>query len=346
MLRVALLDRVQKKFPQKPLRIGFPEDEDPRVQKAASELIKQGLGAGFCLFSEKASFLNELSKEKGGLFQEREVYKARGLVSDLEEETLAALVKRREHRGKSYDLAVLKRKSLSPLYQGAFLLQEEHLDCLVAGCSYTTKDVILAGLELLDQEEGVKTLSSSFLLDLPEQSARSSFRAFFSDCGVVIDPSVDELVSIAEMTVETWKSCRFLFPGEEPVVAFLSFATHSSANHAHVSKVRKACALFQDKHPELMSDGPLQFDAAFDRLVRKKKTKDSPLGNKRPNIYIFPDLNSGNIAYKIAQRLGGGSAYGPLLQGFKRPYTDLSRGADVDAILASTYLKLLSLPSR
>ena len=156
-----------------------------------------------------------------------------------------------------------------------------------------------------------------------------------------MEPKAEQLVSIAESTVETWQSFSFLFPEQKPCVAFLSFASHDSAFDRSVAKMAQAREMFAMRNPDILVDGPLQFDARFDVEVRSKKLKSNVLGNHPVNIYIFPDLNSGNIAYKITQRLAHCSSYGPLLQGFSLPFSDLSRGASVDDIVMAVCLKLL-----
>ena len=321
-----LLLRLKQLLKSRPCKIAFPEASDLRVQAAAKKLMAEGVLDSFLPFSGGGFSGEGKSSEKE---IEREVYK------DLKE--------RKQEQGKILPEEVLRKKASSPLYQAVYLLSQGRVDCAVAGCSYTTKEVILAGLDLL--EVHAPLVSSYFLMEREASEGQGAFRALFSDCAVVAQPDAEQLALIAEETLRSWRSLSFLFPEEKPAVAFLSFATHGSASHESVTKVAKAYEIFSKRNPEVLCDGPLQFDAAFDLAVRKKKCSSSKLQEARANLYIFPDLNSGNIAYKIAQRLGFCQAYGPLLQGFQKPYTDLSRGATVSDIVITTCLKLLSLSS-
>ena len=343
MVRSALLKKVKSFFPNKNLRLGFPEDLDPRVHEAIKGLYNAGISERFFLSSEEKNFYDSLGEHKDFFLNKREAFHFHSSRSQLEEKIFETLRLKAIERGKQVDESLLLKKAATFLYQSVYSLSVGNLDCVVAGCRYTTKEVIQAGLELLEKDKNSGTICSTFLMDRSKAHQEGAFRAFFSDCGVLINPGAQQLASIAEMSLQTLKSCNFLFPNEEPVVAFLSFATHGSAQHRVVTKVEEAVEIFKERNPNVLCDGPLQFDAAFDSSVRKQKVPNSKLGTKKPNLYIFPDLNSGNIAYKVAQRLAGCSAYGPLLQGFGRPYTDLSRGATSDDIISATCLKLLSL---
>ena len=321
-----LLVRLKQLLKSRACKVAFPEAFDSRVQVATKKLMAEGVLDSFQPFSEegisgKGESLGK--KIEGGVYE--------------------VLKERKREQGKVLSEEILRKKASSPLYQAVYLLSQERVDCAVAGCSYTTKEVILAGLDLLGLHAPL--VSSYFLMDREASEGQESFRALFSDCAVVAQPDAEQLALIAEETLRSWKSLSFLFPGEEPAVAFLSFATHGSAGHESVTRVAKAYEIFSKRNPEVLCDGPLQFDAAFDLTVRKKKCSFSKLQEARANLYIFPDLNSGNIAYKMAQRLGSCQAYGPLLQGFQKPYTDLSRGATASDIVMTTCLKLLSLSS-
>ena len=212
-----------------------------------------------------------------------------------------------------------------PLNKALLLLDLNHADCLVAGANNSTSDVIKSTLRIIGLEQNTKWVSSSFFLISP--NAHKAFT--YSDCGVIPDPDSEQLVSIAHKASAIHK----MISGDAPKVAFLSFSTHGSAEHYKVKKVQKAVEIFGKKYPNIIHDGEMQFDAAIDFEVSNKKISNSIL-NGEANTFIFPDLNSANIAYKITQYLAEYSAWGPLLQGFKKPVHDLSRGCNVDEIIA------------
>jgi len=340
-VRDELFSRVKNKFSAKAPRVLFPEWQDQRVQEAVKFLLQKKICEKFFILGTREEFC---SFKENSLFDEEEESLCFSLSSQNLEarvyNTLKASYLRRE---KKIDESRLQEKATSKLYQSVFLLAEKEVDCVVAGCSYTTREVIIAGLELLEKQEGLGAISSCFFMTRQENARQLAFQALYADCAVIINPGVQELVSIAESTLATWKNFSFLFSAKEPVLAFLSYATHNSASDGSVERVKQASALFAQRNPNVLVDGPLQFDAAFDISVRRIKVKNSNLKEEPANIYIFPDINAGNIAYKISQRLAGCQAYGPLLQGFSAAYSDLSRGASASDIAMVTCLKLLSL---
>jgi len=229
------------------------------------------------------------------------------------DDIVAHILMRRQHKGISEEQA--RELAAQPLIFGAGLIATGHADCGVSGAAHSTADVIRAGLICIGTAPSVPLVSSMFLL------VRDGEVLSFADAGVVPEPNVEQLVHIANAT-----ACNHrLLTGTEPRVAFLSFSTHGSAAHARVDKMRNAYERFHAAHPDIPADGELQFDAAYVASVAERKCPDSPL-HGTANVFVHPDLDAGNIAYKLAERLAGFEAYGPLLQGLGKPWLDLSRG--------------------
>ncbi len=317
--------------------LALPESTDPRVLDAAHHLLSFGTARFIQLFGEQDQIL-EIAKQNGiALSAYRQAIRwADPNDSELAQKTLEHFKQRSEARGKTLSEEDLRTIPHSPLDQAAYLLADGTVDAVVAGCVATTAEVIRSALRGVGLSPGNKTVSGSFAM-VRERPDEPKLRFMFADCGVVIDPNLDQLVDIAAATVESFQA---LFPQETPAVAFLSFSTKGSAKHPQAEKMSEAAAVFKNKYPLIVSDGELQFDAAFVAEIGQRKAPHSPVPG-RANCFIFPDLGAGNIAYKMCQRLAGFDAYGPILQGILKPMSDLSRGANAEDIAVSSLIAML-----
>lgn len=216
--------------------------------------------------------------------------------------------------------------------RGATMLNSGETDVMVAGIDHPTKDVLRAGLKIVGLAPDVRYASSFFVMDIPQFQGGEHGLLLFSDCGMNIQPNAEQLAAIAVSSADSAASL-----GWEPCVAMLSYSTKGSAGGDSVELVTQALQLVKTERPDISIDAELQLDAAIVPAIGQKKSPDSPVAG-RANVLVFPDLDSGNIAYKLAEHLAGGHAYGPILQGFARPISDLSRGSSVDDVIGATLI--------
>ena len=303
-------------------KVVLPETEDARTLQAAATLIKEKIFR-VVLVGEPDQVRAD-AKKCGADITGCEI------LSPLDQKIAVPLAEKlyqyRKEKGLTLDQARELIKNY--LYFGTMLQKEGIVDGYVAGATHTTGDNLRPALQIIKAKPGLKTVSTSMIMIHPNPKWGENGVMIFSDCAMVEQPTSEQLADIAIASAGTWKQ----LVGTEPRVAMLSYSTKGSANSADTQKVIKAVELVKKAAPTLCVDGEMQFDAALIPSVGERKAKGSPVAGKA-NVFIFPDLDSGNIGYKIAERLGGAQALGPLVQGMAKPAHDLSRGCSSDDIV-------------
>lgn len=321
LIMSTVIDTIIEKAKANKKHIVLSEGFDPRMQQAAIDIVKQDI-CKVTLLGEKELVLEWL-KDK---WASDEILEKITLIdpenSERNEEFATVFYEKRKHKGISLEDATTLSKKF--LYFANLMVKTQKADGCVAGAFSTSGDVIRSSLQVIGPKKWMKVVSSYFMMILKDGRT-----VFYSDCGLVVNPDAESLATIARTTAET---CNKL-TGEEPKVAMLSFSTKGSGwKDPSVLKVQEATQLVREQDPNLCIDGELQFDAAFVPEIREKKAPNSSLSGDA-NVFVFPNLDAGNIAYKITQRIGGAQAIGPLIQGLAYPSFDLSRGCNSDDIV-------------
>ncbi len=300
--------------------IVLAEGEEIRTIVAADKILKEGI-ANIILLGDKAK-ITELAKGY-------DISKAT-VINPVEDENYADFCEKfyemRKAKGMTPEKAAETLKNT--LYYGVMLVKEGKADGMVAGAVNSTSNVLRPSLQILKTAPGTKLVSAFFAIVCPDKTLGADGVFVFGDSGLVENPDADELSEIAISSAKSFKTLT----GKEPSVAMLSYSTYGSAHSVLTEKVVEATKLAKEKAPELNLDGELQLDAAIVPSVGESKAKGSPVAG-HANVLVFPDLNAGNIGYKLAQRIGKAEAYGPVTQGIAKPVNDLSRGCSADDIV-------------
>lgn len=318
---MAFIDVIKEKARKDLKTIVLPEGMDKRTWKAAAEAVKQGLAKVIVLASEEEQAANAEGVCLDGItvIDPKKSEKAQDYINLLYE--------LRKAKGMTPEDAE-KLTLTDYTYFGTLMIKAGDADGLVSGACHSTANTLRPALQIIKTKPGVKLVSSFFLMEVPDCVYGNNGTFVFADCGLEQNPTPEKLAAIAGSSAESFEK----MVGEKPLVAMLSHSSKGSAKHDDVTKVVEACAIAKAEYPQYEIDGELQLDAAIVPEVGASKAPGSPVAG-RANVLIFPDLDAGNIGYKLVQRLAKAEAYGPICQGIAAPVNDLSRGCSAEDIV-------------
>ncbi len=326
---MAFIDEIKDRAKKDIKKIVLPESGDDRTLKATSEVLKQKF-AEIILIGNRSKILERAKELSLDNIEEAEIVDPNN--SENYNEFVEQFYELRKHKGMTIEKA--KEFMLDNIYFGMMMVKQGYADGLVSGAVHSTSDTLRPALQILKTAPGTKLVSAFFMMIVPNCIYGENGVFLFSDSGLNENPDSDALSEIALSSSKSFE----LLTGKTPKIAMLSYSSHGSAKSELTEKVIKATNLVKEKAPDLLVDGELQLDAAIIPEVAEYKAKGSPLKGEA-NILIFPDLNAGNIGYKLVQRLAKAEAYGPLCQGIAKPVNDLSRGCsskDIEGVVAIT----------